>query len=100
FLAPMRLAPPLAASGEPPRLALWLLRWVLFRLMFESGVVKLTSGDESWRFDDLTALTYHYWTQPLPPWTAWYADQLPVWIHKASAAAMYATELVAPFAMF
>ena len=40
-----------------------------------SGFVKLASGDPTWR--NLTALTYHYWTQPLPPWTAWYAHHLP-----------------------
>src|SRR5882762_10415257 len=66
--------------------------------MFLSGYVKLRSGDRSWR--DLTALTFHYETQPLPTRAAWYAHQLPVWFHKASAAIMYVIELVLPFAIF
>ena len=52
-----------AASPEP-RLGVWLARALLFKLMFLSGAVKLLSGDPTWR--DLTALEYHYWTQPLP----------------------------------
>ena len=55
--------------------SLLLLRWLLFRLMFSSGWVKLASGDPTWR--NLTALRYHYETQPLPPWTAWFVHQLP-----------------------
>ena len=55
--------------------ARWLLWWLLFRLMFQSGVVKLASGDPTWR--GLTALDFHFETQPLPLWTAWFAHQLP-----------------------
>jgi hypothetical protein len=58
-------------------------------------VVKLASGDPTWR--NLTALDYHYFTQPLPPWTAWYAHHSPEWFHRLSVVAMYATEGVAPF---
>src|SRR5207247_1435677 len=76
----------------------WLLRWLLFRLMFGSGVVKLTSGDATWR--NLTALTYHYETQPLPSWIGWYAHQLPVSFQKLSCAVMFAVELVVPFLIF
>lgn len=66
--------------------------------MFLSGVVKLTSGDETWR--NLTALTYHYETQPLSNWIAWYAHQLPLWAQKASCALMFVIELGAPFLVF
>jgi len=79
---------------EPPRLARFLIWWLLFRLMFLSGVVKLASGDPTWRH--LTALTFHYQTQPLPTPLAWYAQQLPAWFQKASCAVMFAIELVAP----
>ena len=58
----------------------------MFKLMFQSGCVKLLSGDPTWR--NLTALTYHYETQPLPTWIGWYAHQLPVWLQKISAATM------------
>jgi len=79
---------------DPPRLARYLAWWLLFRLMFLSGVVKLGSGDPTWRH--LTALTYHYQTQPLPTPVAWYANQLPVWFQVASCALMFAVEILAP----
>src|SRR6185369_12575803 len=69
--------------------------WLLFRLMFSSGLVKLASGDPNWR--NLTALAYHYWTQPLPPWTAWFAAQLPLSFQKLSCFVLLGIELVAPF---
>src|SRR5438132_13436746 len=74
FLAPLKCSPRLTQEGPPSRVVLWLFRWLLFRLMFMSGAVKLMSGDATWR--NLTALQYHYETQPLPPWTAWYMHQL------------------------
>jgi len=64
----------LLATLWPERVA-WLFRWLLFRLMFLSGAVKLLSGDESWH--DLTALTFHFQTQPLPNVVSWYLHQLP-----------------------
>jgi lipase maturation factor 1 len=66
FLAPWRLFEPPWRSGASfvSTTVLWLERWLLFRLLFLSGAVKLLSGDSTWR--NLTALNYHYWTQPLP----------------------------------
>lgn len=82
----------------PSLLAIWLLRFMLFRIMFASGIVKILSGDPAWR--NLTAMEFHYETQPIPtPW-AWYAHHLPAWIQKASAAFMYVSELAAPPLMF
>ena len=66
--------------------------------MCSSGIVKLTSGDTTWR--RLTALTYHYETQPLPPWTAWYAHQLPAWFHGLSCVVLFVIELGAPCLIF
>jgi len=74
------------------------LRWLLFRLTFESGCVKLLSGDLTWR--NLTALTFHYETQPLPTWIGWYAHQLPAWAQKAFTLGMFGVELVLPFFIF
>ena len=98
FLAPLhwRLGGPRAAP--PSRVIVWLLRWLLFRLMFESGCVKLSSGEPVWR--DLTALVWHYETQPLPTWVGWYAHLEPLWAQKLSAAAMFAIELAIPFLIF
>ncbi len=84
-----------AGEREPSRLVLWLLRWLVFRLMFFSGWVKLASGDPTWW--SLTALEVHYETQPLPAWTSWYAHQLPAVLHRVSCAVMFVIELVLPF---
>ena len=80
------------------RLSVLLLWWLLFRLTFLSGAVKLLSGDPTWR--NLTALTFHYETQPLPTILGWYAHQLPAWFQKFSTAAMFFIELVVPFLFF
>ncbi|HWA86980.1 MAG TPA: lipase maturation factor family protein [Opitutus sp.] len=106
FLAPWSLRPfwsrwrqgALTPLREPPRLARWLLRWLLFRLMFLSGVVKLSSGDPTWR--DLTALSYHYETQPLPNPVAFYANALPLSVQRACCAGMFVIELFVPFFLF
>jgi hypothetical protein len=76
----------------------WLFRWLLFRLMFMSGAVKLLSGDSTW--PDLTALGYHYLTQPLPTPIAWYMYQLPAWFQRMSTAIVLGVELLAPFLIF
>jgi predicted DCC family thiol-disulfide oxidoreductase YuxK len=98
FLAPLQLWPRPSCAAPPSRLVLWLLRWLLFKLMFQSGCVKLLSGDPAWH--NLTALTFHYETQPLPTWIGWYAHQLPVWAQKASALTMFGIELFVPFLIF
>ena len=85
-----------ALAASP--VVLFLLRWLLFRLMFSSGWVKLASGDPSWR--NLSALRFHYETQPLPPWTAWYLHQCPPWFQTVSALFLFFVELVVPFLYF
>jgi hypothetical protein len=81
--------------SDPPRLARWLLWWLFIRLMVLSGAVKLLSGDACWR--NLTALTFHFETQPLPTWIGWYAHQLPDGVKQAACAIMFAIELGGPF---
>lgn len=96
LLAPWHLWP---HSGHPvPQLGLFLLWWLLFRLVFQSGVGKLTSGDTTWR--NLTALEYHYFTQPLPTSPAWLAHQLPTWFHKISVIATLVLEIAVPLLIF
>ncbi len=94
FVAPLDLWPRLRSEAPPAKAIVWMLRWLLFRLMFSSGAVKLLSGDATWR--NLTALEYHYWTQPLPTWIGWYANLLPPWVQQLSCAAMFVIELGAP----
>jgi lipase maturation factor 1 len=98
FLAPLRLRQRVEYDPEPPRVAIWMLRWLLFRLMFASGVVKLLSDDPVWW--NLTALEYHYWTQPLPTWSAWLASQAPAFLQRASCALMFVIELGVPWFIF
>src|SRR5579883_2358201 len=86
------------AADAPGGFAVWLFRWLVFRLMFLSGAVKLTSGDPTWRA--WTALEYHYQTQPLPAWTSWYIHQMPPWFHWLSVGFMFYAELIAPFFVF
>ena len=56
------------------------------------------SGDPTW--SGLTAMTFHYQTQPIPAWTSWYAHHLPVWFHMVSVVVMLFIELVVPFFVF
>jgi len=87
----------ISRASQPSVAFLWLFRWLLFRLMFASGFVKIAS-DETWR--NLTALNFHYETQPLPTWIGWYVHQLPEWFHKISVIGMFGVELVIPFLIF
>jgi predicted DCC family thiol-disulfide oxidoreductase YuxK len=104
FLAPWQLRP--KRGREPPvsRAAVFLLKLLLFKLMVMSGVVKLTSGDDSWGWLDhsfhwsaLTALDYHYWSQPLPTLFAWWADKSPEWFKHFSVAFCLVVEIIVPF---
>jgi len=86
-----------AAAAEPPvpRIGHFLLKLLLFKLMLMSGVVKLTSGDDSWW--NLTALDFHYETQPLPMIMGWWAHQSPEWFRKMSTFFVLFVESVVPF---
>lgn len=76
----------------------WLYRFLLFRFLFLAGVVKLASGDATWQ--QLTALDYHFFTQPLPSPLAFYAAQLPHWLLTTATAAALVIELVAVVLIF
>jgi hypothetical protein len=78
-------------ARPPSQWMLWLLRWLLFRVVFTSGVVKLASHDPTWA--NRTALDYHYWTQPLPHAVAWFVAQWPEGFQRGSVTLMFAVEL-------
>ncbi|HWX13043.1 MAG TPA: lipase maturation factor family protein, partial [Trinickia sp.] len=86
----------LMSLGTGP--GIWLTRWLLFRFMFMSGVVKLASGDPNWW--NLSALSYHFLTQPLPTPIAWYAARLPAGVLEFATGATFFVELVLPFLIF
>jgi hypothetical protein len=98
FFAPRGLRPGLGAAHAPSRASLFLLRWEWFRIYFESGVVKLMSGDYSWRH--LTAMDDYYQNGPLPTWIGWYVQQLPHRFHAATAFMTLAAELGLVFMLF
>jgi lipase maturation factor 1 len=110
FVAPFTLRSKFFADRHPPRLAIWLIWWLLFRLMLESGAVKLTwnlcvppgpdGGPMHNCWSSLTALDFHYWTQPLPIWTSWYAAKLPEWFQKLSTVIVFVIELGLPWLIF
>src|ERR1043166_7235640 len=94
FLAPWQLWP--KRGREPPvsKPAMFLLELLRFKRMVMSGVVKLTSGDACWW--DLSALDYHYWSQPLPTVIGWWADQYPEWFKHFSVAFCLVVEIIVP----
>lgn len=98
FYAPPGLRPALASGPETPEPTVpgvWLMRLLLFKLLFMSGVVKLTSGDPTWQ--DLTALDHHFQTQPIPHFAAWYAHNAPASMRAAGVLANHFGELFAPW---
>ncbi len=93
--APLGWWPRLERGAPPSAMIRWLILGLAFKLTFLSGITKLASGDPTW--SGLTALTYHYQTQPLPAWTSWYAHHAPVWAHMGAALVTFIIELVVPF---
>ena len=81
----------------PPVLTLWLARWLLFRVEFGAGLIKLR-GDSCWR--DLTCLYYHHETQPMPGPLSWLFHNLPRPLHRIEVVANHVAQLVVPFALF
>jgi lipase maturation factor 1 len=92
FLAPSGVFPGLGRKQRPVRAVMFLLLWEWFRIYFESGVVKLESGDPTWR--NLTAMYEYYQNGPLPTWIGWYLQHLPYWFHRATAGLTLGMELV------
>jgi len=95
FLSPLHVFPEPLRNAAPSKSVHFLAKWLLFRLMFLSGAVKLASGDPVWH--DLTALSFHYETQPLPQALSWYLHSWPAWFHSVTTAFVLFMELVVPF---
>lgn len=98
FFAPRGLWPGLGGSDPPSRASLFLLQWEWFRIYFESGVVKLASGEPQWR--TLTAMDRYYENGPLPTWIGWYAQHLPHGFHAATALLTLVMELLVVWMLF
>jgi hypothetical protein len=91
FFAPPGFRPGFGTSRPPSRASLFLLQWEWFRIYFESGLVKIVSGDPQWR--NMTAMDEYYQNGPLPTWIGWYLQHLPHWFHASTAYATLALEL-------
>jgi hypothetical protein len=98
FFAPPGWRPGMGYKHPPSRASLFLLQWEWFRIYFESGLVKLLSGDQEWRH--LTAMDEYYQNGPLPTWIGWYIQHLPHWFHVATAFSTLALELVIVWMLF
>ena len=91
FFAPPGFRPGFGAARPPSRASLFLLQWEWFRIYFESGIVKIASGEPQWR--NMTAMDEYYQNGPLPTWIGWYLQHLPHWFHASTAYATLALEL-------
>lgn len=96
FIAPP-WSPNTYGASPPPVLVVWLLRWLLFRVMFGAGLIKVR-GDPCWL--ELTCLADHYETQPNPSPLSYYFHAMPMWFHKGGTAFNHFVELVVPFGLF
>jgi hypothetical protein len=97
FLAPPWRMGPFERRTPPSPIVIVLLRWLVFRLMFGAGLIKLR-GDPCWR--DLTCLVFHYETQPNPNPLSWYLHHLPAWFHRLEVGFNHVVELIAPWFVF
>jgi hypothetical protein len=86
-----------SSFATPQPVTMWLFRWLLFRVMFGAGLIKLR-GDSCWR--DLTCLDYHYETQPIPNPLSWYFHHGPKWTRKGGVLFNHFAELIVPFGYF
>jgi len=91
FFAPPGFRPGVGHLHPASRASLFLLQWEWFRIYFESGAVKLLSGDPEWRH--FTAMDEYYQNGPLPTWVGWYVQHLPHWFHAGTVYATLALEL-------
>jgi hypothetical protein len=98
FFAPPGFRPGLGRASPPSRVSLFLLQWEWFRIYFESGVVKLASGDISWR--RFTAMDDYYQNGPLPSWVGWYVQQFPHWFHAGTVLFTFTAELALCWMVF
>ena len=84
-------------NATPQTITIWLFRWLLFRVMFGAGLIKLR-GDPCWH--DLTCLHYYYETQPMPNPLSWFFHWGPDWTHRGGVLFNHFAELIVPFGYF
>src|SRR5256712_9840928 len=85
------------AAVAPAVTLVYLMRWLLFRVEFGAGLIKMR-GDRCWR--DLTCLYYHHETQPMPNPLSWYFHQLPKRLHRVEVLGNHFAQLIVPWFLF
>uniref|UniRef100_A0A673X4Z1 Lipase maturation factor n=1 Tax=Salmo trutta TaxID=8032 RepID=A0A673X4Z1_SALTR len=94
LVAPLNLLRWRSAFRQHDAVTFWLVRWLLFRLTFGSGVAKLASHCPSWW--GLTAVNHMFEAQGIPlPWS-WFIQQLPDWYLKLGTVGLLVTEIAVP----
>lgn len=101
FLAVFLASPfrwrPFDPRAPPSVVVIWLMRWLVFRIMLGAGLIKLR-GDSCWA--DLTCLEFHFETQPVPNPISWWLHHLPSWVLQVGVALNHFVELVVPWFVF
>jgi len=92
--APSGLRPGIGAASPPLPIAVFAVRWLLIRIMLESGLGKILLGEPHWR--DFTVMRVLYETSPSPTILGYYDHLLPDYYHAFEIALTFAAELVAP----
>ena len=98
FFSPPGILPGWGADHPPSRASLFLLLWEWFRIYFESGFVKVLSGDPQWR--NLTAMDEYYQNSPLPTWIGWFVEHLPLWFHAGTVVLTFLLEFIVVLMLF
>ena len=98
FFSPSGVRPGWGAESSPSRASLYLLQWEWLRIYFESGIIKLLSGDPEWRH--FTAMDEYYQNGPLPTWVGWYMEHLPHWFHASTVGATLGMEIAIVLLLF
>jgi hypothetical protein len=96
FLCPLLDGRPFP-KRPPPLVIIWLFRALIFRIMLGSGMIKIR-GDESWR--NLSALFYHFETQPMPNGLSRWFHFLPRGVLRGGVIFNHLAELIAPWFVF
>jgi hypothetical protein len=97
FLCPVAHVLPMRSRVAPASAVIWMMRWLVFRVMLGAGLIKIR-GDACWTA--LTCLAYHYETQPVPSPLSWWLHQAPLWFHKLGVLFNHVVELGAPWLLF
>jgi len=96
FFAPAGFRPGLGAASPPRPIAVFMMRWLLFRIMFSSGLIKVFAGDSHWR--NFTALDVMYETNPSPTILGYFDAHLPHSYHVFEILLTLTAEIIAPLA--